>query len=160
MMVAFRRGGAIDNAIGPSDWDRMKSYPRMLLLGVGLLLPAVTAALGQSDYPDRPVRVIVPFAPGGVVDVMARLLSQKMSVDLGKNFYLQNLGGAGGDIGTRNAGASANDGYTILITSSRFVVNTSLYAQVPSDKIKVCEPISIAAYSPDVLLVNPSFPAK
>jgi tripartite-type tricarboxylate transporter receptor subunit TctC len=160
MMVAFRRGGAIDNATGPSDWDRMKSYPRMLLLGVGLLLAAVTAALGQSDYPDHPVRVIVPFAPGGVVDVMARLLSQKLSGDFRENFYLQNLGGAGGDIGTRNAASATNDGYSILMTSSSFVINASLHAQTPYDPIKDFEPIAVAASSPNVVVVNPNVAAK
>ncbi len=129
-------------------------------MGVGLLVTAVTAALGQVDYPDHPVRVIVPFAPGGVVDVMARLLSQKLSGDLGKNFYLQNLGGAGGDIGTRNAASSTNDGYSILMTSSSFVINPSLHAQTPYDPIKDFEPIAIAASSPNVVVVNPNVTAK
>jgi tripartite-type tricarboxylate transporter receptor subunit TctC len=161
MMVAFRGGAAIDNAKWPSfDRERMKSYPRILLLGVALLASASTLALGQSGYPDHPVRVIVPFAPGGVVDVMARLLSQKLSGDLRENFYLQNLGGAGGDIGTRNAASSTNDGYSILMTSSSFVINPSLHAQTPYDPIKDFEPISIAASSPNVVVVSPNVAAK
>jgi tripartite-type tricarboxylate transporter receptor subunit TctC len=161
MVVAFRGGAAIHNAKWPSfDRDRMKSYPRILLLGVALLASAATLALGQSDYPDHPVRVIVPFAPGGVVDVMARLLSQKLSGDLRENFYLQNLGGAGGDIGTRNAASSTNDGYSILMTSSSFVINPSLHAQTPYDPIKDFEPIAIAASSPNVVVVNPNVVAK
>lgn len=137
----------------------MGGQARAVLFAVVLLASGIPAA-AQSDYPTRPVRIVVPFAPGGVVDVMARLLSQRLTGDLGKNFYLQNFGGAGGDIGTRNAAASANDGYTILITSSSFVVNPSLHAKVPYDPIKDFEPISIAASSPDVLVVNPSVPAK
>jgi tripartite-type tricarboxylate transporter receptor subunit TctC len=138
----------------------MGSKTRAVALAAVLLTVGMMPVAAQSDYPARPVRVVVPFAPGGVVDVMARLLSQRLAADLGKNFYPQNLAGAGGDIGTRNAAASANDGYTILITSSSFVVNPSLHATVPYDPIKDFEPISIAASSPNVLVVNPSVPAK
>lgn len=133
---------------------------RTVLLAAVLLTSGMMPAAAQPNYPTRPVRVVVPFAPGGVVDVMARLLSQRLAADFGENFYLQNLGGAGGDIGTRNAAASANDGYTILITSSSFVVNPSLHSTVPYDPIKDFDPISIAASSPNVLVVNPSVPAK
>ena len=79
---------------------------RTVLLAAVLLTSGMMPAAAQPNYPTRPVRVVVPFAPGGVVDVMARLLSQRLAADLGKNFYLQNLGGAGGDIGTRNAASS------------------------------------------------------
>lgn len=127
----------------------------LLILILGLM-PAVA----QPNYPDRPVRVVVPFAPGGVVDVMARLLSQRLEHDLGKNFYIQNLGGAGGDIGTRNAAAAANDGSTILITSSSFVVNANLHSPAPYDPVKDFTPISIVASSPNVLVVNPGVPAN
>jgi tripartite-type tricarboxylate transporter receptor subunit TctC len=125
-----------------------------------LLTSGVTTASAESGYPVRPVRIVVPFAPGGVVDVMARLLSQSLAADFGKNFYLQNLAGAGGDIGTQNAALAANDGYTILMTSSSFVVNPSLHSKVPYDPIRDFIPISIAASSPNVLVVNPSVPAK
>jgi tripartite-type tricarboxylate transporter receptor subunit TctC len=125
-----------------------------------LLASGAMTAKAESGYPSRPVRIIVPFAPGGVVDVMARLLSQNLAADLGKNFYLQNLPGAGGDIGTQNAALAPNDGYTILITSSSFVVNPSLHSKVPYDPVTDFIPVSIAASSPNVLVVNPSEPAK
>ena len=126
-------------------------------LGV-LLLASVASANAQSDYPSRPVRVIVPFAPGGVVDVMGRMLTQQLSEKTGTNFYIDNIGGAGGNIGSARAASSPKDGYTILITSSSFVVNPSLHAKVPYDPIDDSSPISIAAASPNILVVNPKEP--
>jgi len=128
-------------------------------LGV-LLLASVASANAQSDYPSRPVRVIVPFAPGGVVDVMGRMLTQQLSEKTGTNFYIDNIGGAGGNIGSARAASSPKDGYTILITSSSFVVNPSLHAKVPYDPIDDFSPISIAAASPNILVVNPKEPVS
>jgi tripartite-type tricarboxylate transporter receptor subunit TctC len=128
-------------------------------LGV-LLLASVASANAQSDYPSRPVRVIVPFAPGGVVDVMGRMLTQQLSEKTGANFYIDNIGGAGGNIGSARAASSPKDGYTILITSSSFVVNPSLHTKVPYDPIDDFSPISIAAASPNILVVNPKEPVN
>ena len=111
-------------------------------------------------YPARPVRVIVPFAPGGVADVMGRLLAQKLSERLGEQFYVENHGGAGGNIGTGIAAGTAPDGHTILITSSSFVVNPSLHAKVPYDPVKDFAAVTIAAASPNVLVVHPSVAAR
>jgi tripartite-type tricarboxylate transporter receptor subunit TctC len=141
-------------------WCHSPLRPRIVCLTAALLASSLAPVHGETGYPDHAVRVIVPFAPGGVVDVMARLLSQKLSADVGKNFYLQNLGGAGGDIGTHDAATAANDGYTIEMTSSSFVVNPSLHAQVPYDPVKDFSPITIAASSPNVVVVNPNVPAK
>jgi tripartite-type tricarboxylate transporter receptor subunit TctC len=138
----------------------MPFNPRIAFLTAALFVSMLAPAFGETGYPDRAVRVIVPFAPGGVVDVMARLLSQKLSADLGENFYLQNVGGAGGDIGTHDAAAATDDGYSILMTSSSFVVNPSLRAQVPYDPVKDFSPITIAASSPNVVVVNPNVAAK
>jgi tripartite-type tricarboxylate transporter receptor subunit TctC len=88
--------------------------------------------------------------------VMGRLLAQKLSEATGKNFYIDNIGGAGGNIGTRTAAAAPKDGYTIAITSSSFVVNPSLHAKVPYDPIQDFAPITIAAVSPNVVVVHPS----
>jgi tripartite-type tricarboxylate transporter receptor subunit TctC len=127
---------------------------------VTLAIALLSAGAAMADtYPVRPVRMIVPFPPGGVVDVMARLLAQKLSEALGQNFYIDNMGGAGGNIGTRTAALAEKDGYTLLITSSSFVVNPSLHTKVPYDPIKDFVPITIAAASPNVLVVNPSEPA-
>jgi tripartite-type tricarboxylate transporter receptor subunit TctC len=113
-----------------------------------------------AGYPARPVRVIVPFAPGGVTDVMGRLLAQKLSERLGKEFYVDNRAGAGGNIGTGVAAAAAADGYTLLLTSSSYVVNPSLHAKIPYDPNRDLVPITIAAVSPNLLVINPSVPAR
>jgi tripartite-type tricarboxylate transporter receptor subunit TctC len=113
-----------------------------------------------SGYPDRPVKLLVPFAPGGIADVMARLLAQKMSERLGKQFFVDNRAGAGANIGTGVAATSPADGYTILITTSAYVVNPSLYAKIPYDPNRDLIPITIAATSPNLLAVHPSVPAK
>src|SRR5262245_11474713 len=118
---------------------KARAFAAVVFFFVGL-----STANAQSDYPNRPVRIIVPFAPGGVVDVMARLLSQRLTEVFGKNFYIDNIGGAGGNIGTRNGASAPKDGYTLIITSSSFVVNPSLHAKAPFDPIKDFSPITIA----------------
>jgi tripartite-type tricarboxylate transporter receptor subunit TctC len=121
-----------------------------------LLGPSPAAA----EYPDHPVKVIVPFPAGGPTDVMARLIAQKMSEDLKQQFYVENRPGAGGNIGMSEAARAKPDGYTLLVASSSFVVNPSLYAHNPYDPYKDFAPITLAAASPNILVVNSSFPAK
>jgi tripartite-type tricarboxylate transporter receptor subunit TctC len=128
-------------------------------------LAALSAAIGLSPasaagYPDHPVKVIVPFAAGGPTDVMARLIAQKLSESLKQQFYVENRPGAGGNIGMAEAGRAAPDGYTLLVASSSFVVNPSLYAKNPYDPFKDFSPVTLAAASPNILVVNASFPAK
>jgi len=106
------------------------------------------------------VKIIVPFAAGGPTDVMARLLAQKLGEKLGQQFYIENLAGAGGNIGTANAARSAADGYTILIASSSYVVNPSLYKNCPYDAFTDFIPVTLAAITPNVLIVHPSIEAK
>src|SRR5258706_8055602 len=139
----------------------MKWMVRCALAAMALwLADGAQAQTAQPErYPARPVRVIVPFAPGGVADVMGRLLAQKLSERLGEQFYVENHGGAGGNIGTGMAAGTAPDGYTLLITSSSFVVNPSLHAKVPYDPVRDFAAITIAAASPNVLVVHPSLPA-
>jgi tripartite-type tricarboxylate transporter receptor subunit TctC len=126
------------------------------LLGTALAVPPASAA----GYPDHPVKIIVPFAAGGPTDVMARLLAQKLSDKLGQQFYIENLPGAGGNIGTANAARSAGDGYTILVASSSYVVNPSLYKNCPYDAFKDFIPVTLAAITPNILIVHPSVAAK
>ena len=95
-------------------------------------LPAVSRIAWAQDYPSRPVRVIVPFAPGGQTDVVARLIAQKLSDRLGKQFYVENAAGAGGNIGAGRAAQAAPDGYTILfIDAIGFASAPSLYSKLP-----------------------------
>jgi tripartite-type tricarboxylate transporter receptor subunit TctC len=116
-------------------------------------------SLAQT-YPNKPVKVIVPFAPAGPTDVIARILGQKLSESLGQQFVIENQAGAGGNIGIGNAAKAAPDGYTILVVSSSFVVNPSLYDKIPYDPNKDLAPVTMAAASPNVLVVHPSVEAK
>jgi tripartite-type tricarboxylate transporter receptor subunit TctC len=114
-----------------------------------------------SSYPTHPVRVIVPFAGGGPTDVIARVVAQKLSESLGQQFLVENLPGAGGNTGTARAANSPANGYTILVVSTGFMVNPSLYAKgVPYDPIRDFAPVTLVAVSPNVLTVHPDVPAK
>lgn len=121
---------------------------------------AVPAAASAQTYPDHNVRVIVPFGQGGPTDVIARIFAQKLSESLGHQFYVENIPGAGGNIGTEKAAKAPGDGYTILVVSTGFMVNPSLYAKVPYDPVKDFAPLTLAAVSPNVFFVNPSVPVK
>jgi tripartite-type tricarboxylate transporter receptor subunit TctC len=135
-----------------------------VLLGAAALLGAGAAqaqnATSTETYPSRPVRVIVPFAAGGPGDLFARLVAQKLSESLGKPFYVENHPGAGGNIGTGLAARQPADGYTILVVSSTFMINASLYPKIPYDPIKDFDPITVAATTPNVVVVHPAVPAK
>jgi tripartite-type tricarboxylate transporter receptor subunit TctC len=122
-------------------------------------LAASCAALAQS-YPSKPVRVIVPFAPAGPADVLARLLMSKLSQGLGQQFYIENQAGAGGNLGMGAAARATPDGYTIAVVSTSFVVNPSLYPKIPYDPYRDFAPITLAAVSPNVLVIHPSIPAN
>src|SRR5260221_9726748 len=127
---------------------------------VAILLAAGIAGAMAQTYPSRPVRVIVPFAPGGPTDVFARLMSQKMSEQTGKQFYIENVGGAGGNAGHGRAAQAAADGYTILVTGGSHLNNPFLYNHVPYDPIKDFDPVTLAVDSAVVLTVHPSVPAQ
>ncbi|HET7382413.1 MAG TPA: tripartite tricarboxylate transporter substrate-binding protein [Pseudolabrys sp.] len=111
----------------------MKVVTRIIILFAALLAGGPAQATG---YPDHPVKVVVPFAPAGPTEVMARLIAQKLSEALRQQFYVENHPGAGGNIGMTQVAKSAPDGYTILVASSSYVVNPSLYAKNPYDPFK------------------------
>ncbi len=132
-----------------------------LLAMAVLATPVISQAqTSPGSYPDRPVKIIVPFAPAGPTDVVARLIAQKLSERLGKQFYIENVTGAGGNTGMGQAARAAPDGYTILFVSSSFVVNPSLYPKIPYDPYKDFAPVTVAGDAPNILLVNPKVPAK
>jgi tripartite-type tricarboxylate transporter receptor subunit TctC len=139
----------------------MRSTIKLVTIGVTLsalalgIMPAAAAG-----YPDHPVKIVVPFAPAGPTDVMARLIAQKLSESLKQQFYIENHPGAGGNIGMTQVAKSAPDGYTILVASSSYVVNPSLYAKNPYDPFKDFAPVTLAAASPNILVVHSDFPAK
>ena len=132
-----------------------------LLFGVCFALPqaAFSGAMAQS-YPNRPVKIIVPFSPGGPPDVISRLIASKLSERWGQQAYVENVPGAGGNTGYVRAAKSAPDGYTLAAMSPGFTINPSLYANPPFDPLKDFTPITLLAGSPNVVLVNPSVPAR
>src|SRR5262245_14722012 len=131
---------------------------RLAVILAALACANPARAQGAGDYPSRQVKVLLPFPPGGVVDVMGRLLAQKLSDGLGQTFYVENHGGGGGNIGAAMVQAAAPDGHTMLITSSSFLINPGLQ-KVPYDPLGFA-PITIPSASPSVLVVNPAEPAS
>jgi tripartite-type tricarboxylate transporter receptor subunit TctC len=134
---------------------------------VFLAIFALSAALGASpaaweqQYPTKPVRVIVPFAAGGTPDVVARVIAQQLSIQTGQTFVVENRPGADGVVGSQAVAEAAPDGYTILVTSSSFVVNPSFHKKLPFDVIRDFEPVTnIAATEAYILGVNPRLPAQ
>jgi len=117
------------------------------------------AAMAAADYPMRPITLIVPYPPGGGNDVIARLVAGRMSVDLGEPIVIENRGGAGSTIGTRDAARSAPDGYTLLIATSSLAINPSLYPDAGYDPRKDFAAIGLIASSPNLVVVTPSTPA-
>jgi tripartite-type tricarboxylate transporter receptor subunit TctC len=139
----------------------MQANARGATLVLILLLAGVGHAQAQTaGYPDRPVRLIVPFAPAGPVDVVARLLGGKLTERFGKQFFVENQAGAGGNLGMGNAAKAAPDGHNILFVSSSYVVNPSLYARVPYDPLKDFIPVTVAGDVANTLIVHPSIPAR
>ena len=129
------------------------------ILAALLLLTGVTPSLAQG-YPSRSVRVVVGFPAGGPTDVIARLMAQRLSESLGHQFYVENIGGAGGSTAAGQVAHATADGYTIMAISTGYMVNPSLYAKVPYDPIKDFAAVTLVAASPNVVVVNPSVPAK
>ena len=125
-----------------------------------ILLFAVAAAglAVAADYPARPITLIVPYPPGGGNDVIARLVTAKMSTSLGQPIVIENRGGAGSTIGTRDAARSAPDGYTLLIATSSFAINPSLYANAAYDPKKDFAPVGLIGSSADLVVVASSSP--
>jgi len=125
------------------------------------LLPLATTALAQAPWPDRPVRIIVPFSAGGTTDVVARALAKDLGDAWGQSVVVENRAGAGGNIGADAVAKSTPDGYTLLMTSgSIFTVNPHMYAKLPFDPLKDFIPVINVASGPQLLVVHPSVPAK
>jgi tripartite-type tricarboxylate transporter receptor subunit TctC len=130
------------------------------LARIGILLLALTApAVAADDYPNRPVRLIIPFPPGGSNDVVGRFVAKQLSEKLGQQVIVDNRSGAGGVLGTQTAASATPDGYTLLVISIAHAVNPALY-KLEYDPIKSFTPISILATGPNVLVVNPELNVK
>jgi tripartite-type tricarboxylate transporter receptor subunit TctC len=124
------------------------------------LLVAIAAPATAQSYPARPIRMIVPFAPGGPTDVVGRIVAQKLTDTLGQQVVVDNRAGAGGNIGMGLAAHSVPDGHTLLMVSSSFVVNPGLYEKIPYDPVKSFRPISNLAAAPNIYIAHPSVPAQ
>src|SRR3989442_3653087 len=138
---------------------------RVAMWSAALLFAAVCHAQSPTTsmraYPTQPVRLIVPYAAGGPTDVIARVVAKKLSENLGQQFYVENLPGAGGNTGIGKAAKMPADGRTLVVVSTGFIVNPSLYAKgVPYDPVKDFAPVTLVAASPNVLTVNPEVPAR
>ncbi|MEO8442828.1 MAG: tripartite tricarboxylate transporter substrate binding protein [Betaproteobacteria bacterium] len=137
---------------------------RIFAIGVILLgatAPAVAADQTAGDYPNKPVRLIIPFAPGGTIDPITRILGEALGKDLGQNIVIDNRPGANGNIGMAAAAKAEPDGYTLIMASSgALVANISLYKTLPFDPVKDFDPVILYGNVPNILVVNPSVPVK
>jgi tripartite-type tricarboxylate transporter receptor subunit TctC len=136
----------------------MKTIAKSLFVG-SMLAVSLSAAWAQG-YPNKPVKLVVPFAPGGFTDVVARILGQKLSVSMGQSFVIENKPGAGSIIGTDFVAKSLADGYTLVMVSTTHVISPWIYKSMPYDPIKSFTTVTKLVDSPYVLLVNPKVPAR
>ena len=143
----------------PHHKDPLRSRRRFLITA-GLAAGAATALIRPrralaAGYPDRPIKIIVPFAPAGPTDIMGRILAQNLGIALPGNLIVENRSGAGGNLGIGYTAHAEADGYTLLVTSSAYVVNPSLYATIPYNPFKDFAPIAELGTSPNAILIDP-----
>lgn len=139
----------------------LKPWLRLLSLGcAGALYALAAAGVCAQSYPTRAIRMIVPFAPGGNTDIIARVFAPKMSQIIGQQIVIDNRGGAGSTIGTELAAKAPPDGYTLLMVSAAHTINPAMVKKLPYDSIKDFAPISVIADVPTAFVVHPSLPAR
>ena len=127
-------------------------------LGAALLLPL--AAQAQANYPDKPIKFVVPYPPGGGTDVVARIVQMRLQAALGQPVVIDNKGGAGGSLGTDVVAKSAPDGYTVLFTLSSHTINPAIFPKLPYDTLKDFEPVGLVASLPQILVANTAVPVR
>lgn len=128
-------------------------------LSMGSLLAPLTAQ-AQGTYPDKPIRFVVPYPPGGGTDVIARLVQPRLQVALGQPVVIENRGGAGGSVGTEVVAKATPDGYTVLFTLSSHTINPAIFPKLPFDTQKDFEPVGLVASLPQLLAANPNVPVR
>jgi tripartite-type tricarboxylate transporter receptor subunit TctC len=133
---------------------------RIIALALLSLVALATAAQAQNQWPNRPVRIVVPSPPAGGTDIVARVMAEHFSKAFKQQFFVENRPGAGNMIGIESVARAAPDGYTFLMTASTLSLNSVLYKKVSYDPIKDFAPITLAAKAPNVLIANPNVPAK
>src|SRR5689334_6354645 len=136
------------------------THPRTSALLVLLVSLTSVATPALADYPDKPIRLLLPFPAGGAVDIVARVMTAKMSEDLGRPFVIENKSGAGGIIATDAVAKAAPDGYTLLLTTPNHTINAALQSSLPYDTEKDLVPVSVVAEVPEVLVSHPGAPFK
>src|SRR4029079_13667883 len=135
-----------------------RQFLQLATLAAGL--SAVPRVVSAQNYPDRPVRMVVPFAPGGPTDTVTRLIAQKLSERLSTQFFVENIGGGGGNIAMGRVAKMPADGYTLLMVNPSYVVNPTLHADVPYRFEKDFDTVSLAVLTTLVIVVHPSVPAR
>ena len=137
---------------------RVSKAAALALTALALILAQTNS--GLAEYPERPIRLLLPFPAGGAVDIVARVMAAQMANDLGKPILIENKSGAGGIVATDAVAKSAPDGYTILLTTPNHTINAALQPKLPYDTEKDLMPISVIATVPEVLVSNPDAPFK
>ena len=130
----------------------------ILVAGAAMILPAAADAV--EAFPNRPIRLVVPYPPGGGTDIVGRVLGEKLGASLGQPIVVDNRSGAGGVLGTEIVVKAAPDGYTLLLVPTSHVINPSIYAKLPYDTIKDFAPITMIASAPILMAINPRVPAE
>ena len=125
-----------------------------------LSLAFAANAYGQDAWPTRPVRMILPFPPGGGTDILGRLIAERLSASIGQPVVTENRGGAGGNVGAEAAARSAPDGYTIVLVAPSLAISPTLYSKINYDPVKDFAPISLVATVPNVMVTQPSLPGQ
>lgn len=138
----------------------MNEFARKVIAAFALAAAAFAPYAGAQQYPDKPVHVIVPWPPGGLVDIAGRVVGARLQSALGQPFIIENKAGAGGIIGADQVAKAAPDGFTILLTTSALNMNAALKATLPYDVFKDFEPITAVAFAPSILVVHPSLGVK
>jgi tripartite-type tricarboxylate transporter receptor subunit TctC len=134
---------------------------RLWLRGsIALLLVGFASVAVAQGYPTRPVRLIIPFPPGGSNDIVGRMIAAQLGERLGQTMVVDNRGGAGGTIGTELAAKAPADGYTLLLISTAYAFNTSIYKKLPYDPVRSFTPVALLGSGPGVLVVNPALPVN
>jgi len=137
-----------------------RRFVARIMAGIGLLLCVTTAWSQSAPYPNRPIRLIVPYPPGGAVDPIARTIIQKLDEAWGQPVVVDNRPGAGTIIGTEIVAKAAPDGYTVILVATSFTVNPAMYSKLPFDPVNDFTPISLVANFPMMLVVNPQVPVS
>lgn len=138
----------------------MQSFLPRIIVVLFIFLQLMSLEVGAQSYPTRPVKILVPFPPGAGVDIVTRLIANKLSLATGQQFIIENRSGAGGNVGAAEAARATPDGYTLLAAPSSIALSQSLFKNLPFNADKDFRAIGLMASVPFVLVVNPSVPAK